>query len=50
MSALIREPLSSCWKKTMKTKYDDGLEWLREIRRKMAVRFEHDPRKAAAYY
>jgi hypothetical protein len=34
----------------MKTKNDDGLEWLREIRRKMAVKFDHDPRKAAAYY
>jgi hypothetical protein len=34
----------------MKTKHDDGLEWLREIRRKMAVKFDHDPRKAAAYY
>jgi hypothetical protein len=35
---------------TMKLKHDDGLEWLREIRRKMAVKFHHDPRKAAAYY
>jgi hypothetical protein len=34
----------------MKTKHDDGLEWLREIRRKMAARFDHDPQKAAAYY
>ncbi len=34
----------------MKTKHDDGLEWLREIRRKMAAKFDHDPRKAAAYY
>ncbi len=34
----------------MKMKDDDGLEWLREIRRKMAVKFDHDPRKAAAYY
>jgi hypothetical protein len=34
----------------MKTKHDDGLDWLREIRRKMAARFDHDPRKAAAYY
>jgi hypothetical protein len=41
---------SRCWNKTMKTKHDDGLEWLREIRRKMAVKFDHDPRKAAAYY
>jgi hypothetical protein len=34
----------------MKAKLDDGLEWLREIRRNMAVKFDHDPRKAAAYY
>ena len=34
----------------MKTKHDDGLEWLREIRRKMAAKFDHDPHKAAAYY
>ena len=35
----------------MKTlKHDDGLEWLREIRRNMAVKFDHDPKKAAAYY
>ena len=34
----------------MKTKHDDGLEWLREIRRKLAARFDHDPRKAATYY
>jgi hypothetical protein len=34
----------------MKTKHDDGLEWLREIRREMAAKFGHDPRKAAAYY
>ena len=34
----------------MKTKHDDGLEWLRQIRRKMAARFGHDPKKAAAYY
>jgi hypothetical protein len=34
----------------MKTKHDDGLEWLREIRRKMAAKFDHDPRKVAAYY
>ena len=31
-------------------KHDDGLEWLREIRRKMAAQFDHDPRKAAACY
>jgi hypothetical protein len=35
---------------TMKRKHDDGLEWLREIRRKMAAKFDHDPRQAAAYY
>jgi len=34
----------------MKSKHDDGLEWLREIRRQMAAKFDHDPRKAAAYY
>lgn len=34
----------------MKTKHEDGLEWLREIRRKMAAKFDHDPHKAAAYY
>ncbi len=34
----------------MKTKHGDGLEWLREIRRKMAARFDHDLRKAADYY
>jgi hypothetical protein len=31
----------------MKTKHGEGLEWLREIRRKMAAKFNHDPRKAA---
>jgi hypothetical protein len=34
----------------MKTKYDDGLEWLREIRRKMAKEFNHDPKKAGEFY
>jgi hypothetical protein len=34
----------------MRTKHDDGLEWLRDIRRKMAEKFDHDPRKAAAHY
>jgi len=34
----------------MKAKHDDGLEWLRAIRRKMAAKFDHDPKKAAAYY
>jgi hypothetical protein len=33
-----------------KAKPDDGLEWLREIRRRMAARFDHDPRQAAAHY
>jgi hypothetical protein len=34
----------------MKAKHDDGLDWLRDIRRKMAAGFDHDPKKAAAYY
>lgn len=34
----------------MKTKHDDGLEWLREIRARLAKKFDHDPRKAAAHY
>lgn len=34
----------------MKTKHDDGLGWLREIRVKLARKFDHDPRKAAAHY
>ena len=34
----------------MTTKHDDGLEWLRDIRRKMAAKFGHDPKKAAAHY
>ncbi len=34
----------------MKTKTDDGLEWLREIRRKMAAKFAHDPKKAGAHH
>lgn len=29
----------------MKMKTDDGLEWLREIRRNMAEEFENDPKK-----
>ncbi len=29
----------------MKTKSDDGLEWLRDIRRDMAAEFAHDPKK-----
>ena len=35
---------------TMKAKHDDGLEWLREIRRQMAKEFNYDPKKAGAYY
>ena len=34
----------------MKAKHDDGLEWLREIRGRLAEKFEHNPRKAAAHY
>jgi hypothetical protein len=34
----------------MKTKHDDGLEWLRAIRRKLAVEFQHDPRKMGEHY
>ena len=35
----------------MKTmQHDDGLEWLREIRARLAKRFDHDPRKAGDYY
>lgn len=34
----------------MKTKHDDGLEWLRGIRRKMAKEFTCDPKKAGEYY
>ena len=34
----------------MKTKHDDGLEWLREIRTRLAKKFDHSPRKAAAHY
>ena len=34
----------------MKMKYDDGLEWLREIRRKMAKEFNYDPKKAGEFY
>jgi len=33
----------------MRTKHD-GLGWLREIRRKMAAKFDNEPRKAAVYY
>ena len=34
----------------MKTKHDDGLAWLREIRRKMARQFNYDPKKAGDHY
>jgi hypothetical protein len=34
----------------MKTKHDDGLEWLRKIRRQMARQFDYDPKKAGEYY
>jgi hypothetical protein len=34
----------------MKAKHDDGLEWLREIRRNMAKDFGYDPRKAGEFY
>lgn len=34
----------------MKTKHDDGLEWLRDIRSKLAKKFDYDPKKAAAHY
>ena len=34
----------------MKTKHDDGLEWLHEIRATLAKKFDHSPRKAAAHY
>jgi hypothetical protein len=34
----------------MNAKHDGGLEWLREIRHKMAVNFDHNARKAAAHY
>ena len=32
------------------TKHDDGLEWLHEIRARLAKKFDHSPRKAAAHY
>jgi IS30 family transposase len=34
----------------MKPKPDDGLEWLREIRRQMAQQFHYDPKQAGQYY
>ncbi len=32
------------------TKHDDGLEWLHDIRARLAKQFDYDPRKAAAHY
>ncbi|MDQ6630224.1 MAG: type II toxin-antitoxin system VapC family toxin [Verrucomicrobiota bacterium] len=43
-------PRNNYWSKTMKTKHDDGLEWLRDIRRELAKKFDYDPKKAAAHY
>ena len=34
----------------MKTKHDDGLEWLRAIRRKLAAEFHHDPKQMGRHY
>lgn len=34
----------------MKAKHDDGLEWLRDIRRRLAKKFDYDPKKAGEYY
>lgn len=34
----------------MKAKYDDGLEWLRDIRHRLAKKFDYDPKKAGAHY
>ena len=34
----------------MKTKIDETLEEIWAIRRKLAKRFDYDPKKAAAYY
>jgi hypothetical protein len=34
----------------MKTKRDDGLEWLRDIRRRLAKNFDYSPRKAGEHY
>jgi hypothetical protein len=36
-------------KKTLK-KHDDGLEWLRNLRRRIAIQCEHDLSKQAAFY
>jgi len=32
------------------TKHDDGLEWLHEIRARLAKKFDFSPHKAAAHY
>jgi hypothetical protein len=32
------------------TRHNDGLEWLREIRARLAKKFDYSPEKAAAYY
>ena len=32
------------------TKHDNGLEWLHEIRARLAEKFDHSPQKAAAHY
>jgi hypothetical protein len=34
----------------MKKKHDDGLEWLRAIRRRMAPQFHHDPKQMGRHY
>ena len=34
----------------MKKKYDDGLEWLREIRHGVAKQFNYDPKLVGDYY
>ena len=32
------------------TKHDDGLEWLHDIRARLAKQFDYNPRKAAIHY
>ena len=34
----------------MKKQHDDGLEWLREIRREMAKQCNYDPKKLGELY
>ncbi|MBI3881691.1 MAG: hypothetical protein HY301_16705 [Verrucomicrobia bacterium] len=34
----------------MKTKQDDGLEWLREIRRQITGKLGNDPKKLGRHY